>query len=161
LALCLLPAHLQPESVESKGIYPTNLMRIVLKSENLRLLDAMTSSLALPDMLWYDHARVWSLHDENAFRDWATEKVCRHHNAAFSARRKCLTGSPWVGVVQHIADRFYDIILAPSLSVTLNERGNISAAEMLLLSSLEASWTPVSTVLDASVLLTGTRTCTS
>lgn len=35
-------------------------------------------------------------------------------------------------LAQHVSKRFYDILLAPPLSVTLNERTGISAAEMLM-----------------------------
>ena len=35
-------------------------------------------------------------------------------------------------VIQHVSPKFYDVIMAPSLSVTVNERQVLSAAEMLM-----------------------------
>lgn len=95
----------KPESLASLGPYPWNLISIVLRSPNLRLIDAILSTRHVFDLLWFDHATVWGKYDEESFPDWAAGKG--------------------------VAKVFYDILYAPSLSVTVNERQNISAAEML------------------------------
>lgn len=63
------------------------------------------SVLSLPDMIFYDFNTVYNKYDNMSFRHWATEK--------------------------HVAQDFYDIIMQPALSVTLNEKEIFSAAEML------------------------------
>jgi hypothetical protein len=78
---------------------------VVLRSPNLHISDAILSSESLADLLWFDFDSVNSKYDNISFREWADEK--------------------------HVAAPFYDIILQPALSVTLNERDIFSAAEML------------------------------
>ncbi len=72
---------------------------------NLKLTDAIISSLSLQDLMFYDFDYVNQKYDNISFREWAEEK--------------------------HVAKPFYDIVLQPALSVTLNEREIFSAAEML------------------------------
>ncbi len=98
-------ASYHPETLVSEGPYPLNLLRIVLRSPNLRLIDAILSLLHVPDLMWFNHADVYKLYDDVSFSEYALAK--------------------------YIAPRFYDILYAPSLSVTVNERQNLSAAEML------------------------------
>ena len=78
---------------------------MVLRSPNLHISDAILSSESLSDLLWFDFDSVNAKYDNISFREWADEK--------------------------HVAAPFYDIILQPALSVTLNERDIFSAAEML------------------------------
>jgi hypothetical protein len=78
---------------------------IIRRSPNLKLTDALLSTLSLPDMIFYDFNKVYEKYDNISFRQWATEKK--------------------------VQQDFYDIIMQPSLSVTLNEREIFSAAEML------------------------------
>ena len=78
---------------------------MVLRSPNLHISDAILSSESLADLLWFDFDSVNAKYDNISFREWADEK--------------------------HVAAPFYDIILQPALSVTLNERDIFSAAEML------------------------------
>jgi hypothetical protein len=65
------------------------------------------SAFSLPDMLFYDFDRVNQNYDDITFREWADKK--------------------WV------SKPFYDIMLQPALSVTLNERENFSAAESIII----------------------------
>lgn len=95
----------KPEALESQGPYPWNLISIVLRSPNLRFIDAILSTRHVVDLLWFDHKTVWGKYDEQSFSEWAR--------------------------AMGIARVFYDVLYAPTLSVTVNERQNISAAEML------------------------------
>lgn len=78
-----------------------------MRSPNIKLTDAVASTLALPDMMFYDFDHIWEKYDNITFHEWAIEK--------------------------HVAKDFYDIIMAPALSITLNDRETFSAAEMLTL----------------------------
>ena len=95
----------KPEVLYSEGPYPLNLIGIIERSPNLKLSDAILSSLSLPDMIYFNYNTVYDKYDNISFHQWAVEKK--------------------------VAQDFYDIIMQPSLSVTLNERTNFSAAEML------------------------------
>lgn len=76
-------------------------------------------------MVYYDFDHMWDKYDDISFHDWAIEKK--------------------------VAKDFYDIIMAPSLSVTLNNREIFSAAEMLMfmqiyfLTNAEADFREVAT----------------
>ncbi|KAM3570082.1 hypothetical protein VYU27_007844 [Nannochloropsis oceanica] len=100
----------KPESLASSGPYPWNLVSIVLRSPNLRMIDAILSTRHVFDLLWFDHTSVWAKYDEESFPEWAAAKG--------------------------VAKVFYDVLYAPSLSVTVNERQNISAAEMLTMNHI-------------------------
>jgi uncharacterized protein with NAD-binding domain and iron-sulfur cluster len=95
----------EPEELYSEGPYPFNLLGIIARSPNLKLTDALLSTLSLPDMIYYDYETVWDKYDNITFEQWAIEKK--------------------------VAKDFYDIVLAPALSITLNQRDIFSAAEML------------------------------
>lgn len=95
----------KPENIYNTGPYPLNLLGIVLRSPNLKITDAISSYGSLEDLLFYDFDKVNEKYDNISFKDWANEK--------------------------NVAAPFYDIILQPALSVTLNERDIFSAAEML------------------------------
>jgi hypothetical protein len=145
-----------PESIKSEGRYPLNLLSIVLNSPNLRLTDAVLSTLAVPDLVWFNHRTVFNRYDHMTFREWADSKVrvwLPHRTPVFFNNSKLIVESismyatvpervilpPFIGtpppfllwLTQMVAKRFYDIIMAPSLSVTVNERETLSAAEML------------------------------
>jgi hypothetical protein len=94
----------KPEVIYSKGPYPLNLIGIILRSPNLSMMDAIRSYKAIPDMLFYDFDTIYKKYDNLSFVDWAKKKV---------------------------SQPFYDIIMQPALSLTLNERSSFSAAEML------------------------------
>ena len=95
----------KPEVIYSQGPYPFNLIGIIKRSPNLKLTDAILSGLSLPDLMFYDFDKVYEKYDNISFKDWATQKK--------------------------VEQDFYDIIMQPALSVTLNERDIFSAAEML------------------------------
>jgi uncharacterized protein with NAD-binding domain and iron-sulfur cluster len=82
-----------------------SLLGVVERSPNLHFKDAILSFESLADLCFYDFDSVNEKYDNMSFREWATQK--------------------------HVAAPFYDIILQPALSVTLNERDIFSAAEML------------------------------
>ncbi len=71
----------------------------------MKLTDAIKSCLSLPDMIFFDYNTIYERLDNITFHEWAVEKK--------------------------VAQDFYDIILDPALSVTLNDRDTFSAAEML------------------------------
>lgn len=116
----------KPEVIYSQGPYPINLLEIIFRSPNLKLTDAIASTLSLPDLMFYDFNNVYNKYDNISFRQWANEKK--------------------------VSQPFYDIIMQPSLSVTLNEREIFSAAEMLtfmqiyFLTSAEADHREVATI---------------
>jgi CRISPR/Cas system-associated endoribonuclease Cas2 len=95
----------KPEIIYSKGPYPLNLFGIIERSPNLSLDDIIKSSLALPDFAFYDFDNVYQKYDNLTFLEWSKLK--------------------------RVTQSFYDIILQPALSVTLNERSIFSAADML------------------------------
>ncbi|CEL94580.1 unnamed protein product [Vitrella brassicaformis CCMP3155] len=97
--------HYKPEVIHSEGPYPLNLLRIVRESPNLSVLDAVRSLGSIKELAFFDYTTVFNRLDNVTFEQWAKSVS--------------------------ILKRFYDIIFAPSLSVTLNERGTLSAAEML------------------------------
>ena len=92
--------------IYSKGPYPLNLMGIIERSPNLKFTDAIKSFLALPELVFFDYNTIYERLDNITFQDWAHEKK--------------------------VPQDFYDIIMDPALSVTLNNRDTFSAAEMLV-----------------------------
>lgn len=95
-----------PEVIKSEGPYPLNLLGIVKNSPNLNLLNALQTFRALPDIIFYNHKNHFAKFDDINFYDWAND----------------------TGVNQ----KFFDIIMQPAASVTLNEPTKISASEMIL-----------------------------
>ena len=99
-------ATYKPELIESVGPYPLNLVNIIRESPNLNLLDAIETVGAVKDIIFYNHATNWQRFDNQTFADWGTQT--------------------------HVNKAFWDIIMEPASSVTLNDPAQISAAEMLL-----------------------------
>ncbi|XP_064611572.1 carotenoid phi-ring synthase-like [Liolophura sinensis] len=95
----------KPEVIYSSGPYPFNLMGIINRSPNLNLLSAMGLLGAVPDLTSYDFRNVYQKYDHMTALQWKEAK-----------------GVPTA---------FYDIILEPAVSVTLNNRSSFSAAELL------------------------------
>jgi len=100
----------KPESLISKGPYPLNMLGIIARSPNLHLTDAIKSSLMLPDVMYFDYDKVYDEYDNITFIEWGRQKK--------------------------VAKPFFDIVFSPTLSVTLNEREVMSAAEMLMYQQL-------------------------
>jgi len=96
----------EPEEIYSEGPYPGNLVGIIQRSPNLNLLDAASMIWALQDLAFFDYETIWDNYDHMTFAEWAESKS--------------------------VPQKFYDIIMQPALSVTLNEQKTISAAEMLM-----------------------------
>ncbi|KAJ3078213.1 hypothetical protein HK102_004643 [Quaeritorhiza haematococci] len=95
----------KPETIFSEGPYPLNLLGILTRSPNLNILNGLSTTFALPDLVFYNYENVYQKYDGLTLKEWAAQKK--------------------VGKV------FYDIIMDPAVSVTLNDRDTISAAEML------------------------------
>ncbi|XP_072033265.1 carotenoid phi-ring synthase-like [Amphiura filiformis] len=100
----------KPESIASKGPYPLNLLGIIFDSPNLVLTDALKAVLALPDLVEFDYNKVYQKYDNMTLDEWAS--------------------------LRRIPKDFFDIIIAPAASVTLNDKATISAAEMLMMMQL-------------------------
>lgn len=96
----------EPEVIKSEGFYPANLLGIINRSPNLNLLTALETFRALPDIIFYNHANHFQKFDNILFKDWAKA-----------------TG---------VNKKFYDIIMEPAASVSLNDPEKVSASEMLL-----------------------------
>ncbi len=96
----------KPEVISSVGPYPLNLINILKESPNLNFLDAAGTFGAVKDIIFYDHATNWQKFDSISFTEWAKNTK--------------------------VNKRFWDIIMEPAASVTLNDPSKISAAEMLL-----------------------------
>ena len=99
-------ADYKPELISSVGPYPINLLNIIKTSPNLNLLNAIETVGAVKDIIFYNHATNWQHFDQETFFDW--------------------------GKRTHVNKGFWDIIMEPAASVTLNNPSMISAAEMLL-----------------------------
>lgn len=70
----------------------------------------------MPDLFFYDFNTVYEKYDHLTFDEWAQSK--------------------------YINKKFYEIVLQPALSITLNERGIFSAAEMLMMQQFYFLSTP-------------------
>jgi carotenoid phi-ring synthase / carotenoid chi-ring synthase len=100
----------KPETLESKGPYPLNLIGIMNRSPNMNLLNAIKTFGAVPDIIFYDHATNTQRFDAEKFVQW--------------------------GKRTNVDQAFWDIIMAPAASVTLNDPSKVSVAEMLTLMHL-------------------------
>ncbi|WP_438026067.1 hydroxysqualene dehydroxylase [Sorangium sp. So ce233] len=96
----------RPELVRAVGPYPFNVLNVVRESPNLSFLDAAGARGALGDMVGYDHDLNYRRFDDETFEAW--------------------------GRRNRVSRRFWDIVMAPVASVTLNDPARVSAAEMLL-----------------------------
>lgn len=97
----------QPETIFiDPPVYPANLVGILLRSPNLNLLNAMREIRVASDMVFYNHHNNNSRFDGMTFRQWAESR--------------------------NVNKAFFDVLLYPAATVTLNDPERISAAEMLL-----------------------------
>jgi isorenieratene synthase len=96
-----------PETLESRGAYPFNLLDIIKRSPNLSLSNAIGTFGAVKDIIFYDHASNVRNFDAETYQAW--------------------------GRRTRVDKAFWDVIMAPAASVTLNDVSKISAAEMLQL----------------------------
>lgn len=101
----------KPEVLESNPPrYPENMLKLIERSPNLNLLDALANLKTLADSMFYDHATNMARFDGQTLRAWARSRG--------------------------VNNKFYDVILQPAAAVTLNDPEKISAAEMLELMHL-------------------------
>ena len=96
----------KPEKLSSDPpVYPANLVNLILQSPNLSLKDAIEQFRGLSEVMYYNHDKIYAKYDGVTFKEWAEEKG--------------------------ISKKFYEIILEPAASVTLNDPDKVSAAEMI------------------------------
>ncbi len=96
----------KPEGLVSRPpVYPLNMVALLQRSPNLAIFDALEQFRGLLEVMNYDHEKMQKKYDGVTFADWAKSKG--------------------------ISKKFYELILEPAASVTLNDPDKISAAEML------------------------------
>ncbi|XP_071941398.1 carotenoid phi-ring synthase-like [Antedon mediterranea] len=95
----------EPESIYSKGPYPLNLFGLIHRSPNMKLTDALHSVKSLVDLAYFQYDTIFEKYANTTLEEWARDK--------------------------DVPQSFYDILMKPILSVTLNRRDIFSAAEML------------------------------
>ncbi|KAL0491180.1 carotenoid phi-ring synthase [Acrasis kona] len=96
----------KPEQIYSSGPYPLNLLGIIWRSKNIKWSDAFSVRNCRDDMQYFNYTNIYDRYDHMTFDEWIE--------------------------FRKVSVAFADIILKPSVSVTLNERKVFSAAEMLL-----------------------------
>jgi isorenieratene synthase len=94
-----------PELLKTEGPYPLNLLGILRRSPNMNLMSAVNTFGAIGDIIFYNHATNWQRFDDETFESW--------------------------GARTRVDRKFWDILMYPASSVTLNDPKRISAAEML------------------------------
>lgn len=87
-------------------IYPLNLMNILKNSPNMNFLDAAGTLNTIREVLYFNHKMNYIRLDDITFADLAKQRK--------------------------VNKKFYDIVMEPAASVTLNDPNTISAAEMCL-----------------------------
>lgn len=119
----------KPELLKSEGAYPFNLLGIVLGSPNLNILSAMGVVGAMPEIVAYNF-------DRNENPKFGYDKITL---AEYAKQRR-------------VNKDFYNIVMEPAASVTLNDPDKVSAAEMLTFMQIyflghpKAFWRKVTTV---------------
>ncbi|XP_071504050.1 carotenoid phi-ring synthase-like [Diadema antillarum] len=98
----------EPEVMESKGIYPFNVIATLLFSSNFRVNAAFDIVRISTIFAYYNHDTVYDRYGNLTFDEWAEEA--------------------------RVPVWFADTVLRPALSVTFNERTVINAAEMMMYS---------------------------
>ncbi|MEE2788419.1 MAG: FAD-dependent oxidoreductase [Myxococcota bacterium] len=86
-------------------VYPLNLIALLERSPNFNFFSAFRMLRLLPAVAGYDHDTIYERLDNTTFENWAENRVSK---------------------------KFYDIIMQPAASVTLNDPERVSAAEMIL-----------------------------
>lgn len=87
-------------------IYPLNLLNILKNSPNMNVLDAAGTLNTIREVLFYNHKKNYERLDNITFVDLARQR--------------------------RVNKKFYDIVMEPAASVTLNDPMKISAAEMCM-----------------------------
>jgi isorenieratene synthase len=96
---------LKDETLRSEGPYPINMLGIIQSSPNLNVLNAARTIGALGDVVFFDHESVYKRFDNMTFEEWMERS--------------------------RVDSKFRDVVMRPAASVTLNDPGLVSAAEML------------------------------
>lgn len=105
------------EVLESKPErYPENMLALLNRSPNLSVLDGVLLLGMIRDVMYYKHNRTFQDWDHLTVREWANKVA--------------------------INKKFYDIIIQPAASVTLNDPEKMSAAEMIHMMHLYFTSTP-------------------
>ena len=95
----------EPEVMMSEPpTYPLNLINLLQRSPNMNLFSAFRQLGMLRDVVWYNHDTIFDRLDHVTYESWAKNKVSK---------------------------TFYDVIMEPAASVTLNRVDQVSAAEMI------------------------------
>ncbi|MEE2756157.1 MAG: FAD-dependent oxidoreductase [Myxococcota bacterium] len=95
----------EPEVMKSEPpVYPLNLIQLLRRSPNLSLFSAFRQLGMLKDVVGYNHDDIFERLDGETFESWAKTRVSK---------------------------AFYELIMEPAASVTLNKPELVSAAEML------------------------------
>ncbi|MEC8024457.1 MAG: FAD-dependent oxidoreductase [Myxococcota bacterium] len=95
----------EPEILQSKPpIYPLNLLSLLQRSKNVNMFSAFEQFKMVPQVMFYNHDRVYEELDHLTFEEWAQGRVSKS---------------------------FYDLYMQPASSVTLNDPSKVSAAEMV------------------------------
>ena len=95
----------KPEVMKSEPpTYPLNLIQLLRRSPNLSLFSAFKQLGMLKDVVGYNHDTLYDRLDGITFEEWAKTRVSK---------------------------AFYDLVMQPAASVTLNDESLVSAAEMI------------------------------
>lgn len=95
----------KPEVLKSEPpVYPLNLLAMLQRSPNMNVFSAFKQFKMMPQVMGYNHDRVYDELDDVLFSDWAPNSVSKS---------------------------FYECFLKPAASVTLNDPEKVSAAEMV------------------------------
>ncbi|MEN9529540.1 MAG: hypothetical protein RI932_1413 [Pseudomonadota bacterium] len=97
----------EDETIRSEPpVYPLNLLNILKNSPNMNILDATGTLNTIREVLFFNYKNVYERLDNITFADLARQRK--------------------------VNKKFYDIVMEPAASVTLNDPNTISAAEMCL-----------------------------
>mgnify|MGYP001365452573 CR=1 FL=1 len=95
----------KPEVLKSQpAIYPLNLLAMLERSPNMNMFSALRQLKMMPQVMAYNHDKIYEQLDDTKFSDWAPANV---------------------------SNAFYECFLKPAAGVTLNDPEKVSAAEMV------------------------------
>jgi isorenieratene synthase len=97
----------EDETIRSEPpVYPLNLLNILKNSPNMNVLDAAGTLNTIREVLFFNYKQNYERLDNITFTELARQR--------------------------NVNKKFYDIVMEPAASVTLNDPNTISAAEMCL-----------------------------
>ena len=124
--------NFKPESVYGSGPYPFNLIGVVLRSNNLNMLDAIKSSIG--NLYFFMLKIQMQTKLKILFKKGSFDLMFYEYDTAF-AKYDNISFNEWARI-KNIDKKFYEIMLKPALSVTVNEGETFSAAEMLMIQQI-------------------------